>query len=1115
MTHIEFVSLLRKAGHNRILVEGKYQKLNSLNCGSLNSGGIFVVIDKISISEKNSHRLLESLELSLSLGKGRAEIRDLKGNLVDVVVSGLRSKANDRKFENIGPDSFSFNSPRGACSKCKGFGKSITIDPSKVIPNPSLSILDNAIKPFTGKIYGHCKLELIDHLNSIGVDCTNPFEKLNSEVKNFVWNGTCDYDNNKSGWYGINRFFSWLEKKTYKMHVRVFLSKFRDYFTCNQCNGTRLKNESLNWRWKGLTLPSLYAQSVSKLLETLPKETNPKGNRESVTLSGIRTRLKYLEDVGLGYLTLDRPSKTLSGGETQRVNLTTCLGSELTDALFALDEPTIGLHAKDVGRLIGVLRKLADAGNCVCVVEHDEEVIRSADNIIELGPVAGLQGGEIVFQGTASELQYSNTLTGRHLYQKKGMDKFIKSSKVSFKKSGSLKIKNASLHNLREFSATLPLGKFVCIAGISGSGKSTLINEIVYKSLANGTGDKVICDKEYDEVLLINQETITKTPRSNPILYIDGWTPIRDALGRTNEAKKLGYSAIDFSFNSGNGRCPECSGLGFEIVEMQFLSDVQIECSQCNGLRFKDDILTVTFEGNTVADILQMTIDQAAESMTNLPKTAKRLKLLQELGLGYLSLGQPLNTLSGGESQRLKLVKHMGKFSSKKKHSIIFIDEPTTGLHMEDVSKLIKCLRNIVEAGNSLFIIEHNKQMLLSADWILELGPGAGAKGGKLVSNGTPKDLKSKRSNTSNALFRSNVFERQNTLRDKSQKSVADKNTLKVIGASENNLKNISLEIPLNKMVVVTGPSGSGKSSLAFNVIFAEGQRRFMESMSSYARQFTDQLNRPKVDKIEGMPPTIAIEQRVNRGTRKSTVGTVTEIAQYLRLLYAKLGTQLSCINGKRLVELSLSQLVSQIRKQLRTDFANTNSSQILVAPLVTGRKGHHRPIVNWASQQGYDHVVCDGMIYSTKEFQGLDRYVSHDIELVIENWDRIPSKVKLKSSIKVALEVGNGRCALLNYEKGSKQWYSMKRVDQETGQAYPELEPSLFSWNSSKGMCQFCKGYGKIYEWMKDELPATKRWWTAEDGQECPECKGRGYHQYLEMLFFLIKQNSNFRCLN
>ena len=1109
----EFKSFLETAGFNRILVNDKYQKLSSIRNSSIDPEGCFVVVDKIEVGKKNRSRIADAISIALESGKGFGEVRCGKGKLLESLVLGLRSKIDGRLYEEPTPNLFSFNSPQGACPQCRGFGRTISIDKSKVIPDARLTISQNAVRAFSGKVFRHCQDDLLDFCNKGELDPQKSIEDFSAQELDLLWNGDPEYEEGSSTWYGINNFFRWVEKKTYKMHIRVFLSKYRGYFLCTKCKGNRLKAESTLWKWNHKSLPELYSLPVDELVSILSGHNKSQNQKVSISLEAILCRLRYLQEVGLGYLTLDRSTKTLSGGETQRVNLTTCLGSALTDAMFALDEPTIGLHGKDVGNLIKILRKLADSGNCVCVVEHDEQVIKAADKVIEIGPEPGSKGGEIVFQGKVEQLiKSTKSITGRWISNRhlNEVEEDTCSSKI--KHRDFIHISRASLHNLNKFSAKIPMGTLTCVAGVSGSGKSTLVNHIIYEGLSNNSESftgKVSADKKFDEVILVDQSTVSKTPRSNPILYTDAWSPIKEALGRTEESKLLGYVPGDFSFNSGNGRCEECNGLGYEVVEMQFLSDLQIPCSYCSGMRFKDDILKIKYKDLSVSEILNLGVTEALYYFSDLPKTHRKLKLLQDVGLGYLSLGQPLNTLSGGESQRLKLVKFMGSLSKNKLPSILLIDEPTTGLHMKDVSLLVQTLREIVKAGHSVIVVEHNMQILKNSDWILEMGPGAGVEGGKITASGHPSSFANKVTLTSDFLYPKNssrILEAKNG-KQKSRIIVRNK-SLQILGARENNLKDISLKIPHGKFVVVTGPSGSGKSSLAFDVVFAEGQRRFMESMSAYARQFVEQMSKPNVDTIEGMQPTVAIEQRVTRGSRKSTVGSITEIAQYLRLLYAKLGIQISEVTGKPLEKSSSAQIEKNIIKFTKKFFKESKKTELkLLSPIINNRKGHHKPIVNWAQEKGFDEVRCDGRYLDTLGFEGLDRYRLHDIEVVVGSWKKMPSLAHLKSCIELAIKIGKGRCALV--QKGNSDiWFSTTRIDPANGKAYPELEPSFFSWNSAKGRCSYCKGYGKIYDWMKEDLPASGDWWKLEDGSTCPKCKGQRLNQIARNVVLESKKN-------
>ena len=1088
----EFLRFLMQSGQTRAMIGNSFSRIESLIDEEWQGRKLFITADRIRVRKSDKSRIVEAITAALANGHGFAQVRNLKGEVIENLYSGLRSPVNGRKFNTPTPSSFSFNSPLGACSGCRGFGRVIEIDGNLVVPDDSLSLEEGAIRAFSGKVYGHYKEELLEACGKVGVSTKRPWKSLSKSDRDFVWKGDSDYIEGNGKWFGIRSFFKWLETKSYKMHVRVFLSKYRGYFECPSCKGSRFKEESLFWKWDSLNLSEIYALPVDDLHRRVSKVRLSGNPKLDLPLENILSRLQYLMDVGLGYLSLNRTARSLSGGETQRVNLTACLGASLTETLFALDEPTIGLHGKDVGKLIRILRALADEGNFVCVVEHDEQVIKAADRIIELGPLPGSKGGQIIFKGSVPQLLKSKiSATGKWLAS--GFEIMEAEDARPSKNPRShpcLHLKKVSMHNVKNLSAKLPLQKFVCISGVSGSGKSTLLNDLVYKELRSpGNSAKVISNFSFSEVVMIDQSSVVRSPRSNAILYSDAWGPVKEAFSRTDDAKRMGYTSSDFSFNSGNGRCESCSGLGYQVVEMQFLSDLQIPCGECEGKRFNSEILEIRLNGLSISQVLDLTVEEAAVFFKQLPKTARKLNALEKVGLGYLTLGQPLNTLSGGESQRLKLVKYLSDVRKGHTPSILLIDEPTTGLHMQDVERLIRCLRDVVLAGHSLFVIEHNLQVIRASDWIVEMGPGAGNMGGKLIAQGTPSSFRKKSTPTSKILFQSELQNPPST-GSSSKKRKGKRSNLRVVGARENNLRNVSVEIPPNKFVVVTGPSGSGKSSLAFDVIFAEGQRRFVESMSSYARQFVEQLSKPDVDAVTGISPAVAIEQRVNRGTRKSTVGSVTEVAQFLRLLYAKVGTQLSIVDQAPLTTSTEKSIAKEILAKALESTPSSAQPILLLSPLVTNRKGHHKPIVNWARDKGFEKIRCDGDLVDTDGFRGLDRYRLHNIEVLIESWKEVPGKKVLNEAIKKAFSFGKERLLLIT-PSGEELWYSTSRVDSASGETYPELEPALLSWNSPKGWCPICRGYGKIYEKMKDRLPASGKWWSIADGDTCSECEG------------------------
>ncbi len=1143
--------------------------LSALNSQLSASSELFVIQDRLAIVTENKSRFLEATEAALHFGKGEIYLHTADPFAPAGHYSrGLHSPKTGRTFRPASPGLFSFNSPLGACPKCRGFGRVIDIDYRLAIPDHSLSIADGAIKAWEGEIYGESKKDLIQFAKKVGLPTNVPFAALTAEQKAFVIDGSPGYDGETKAWpkywYGVKGFFRYLEKTTYKMHVRVFLSRFRTYNTCPECAGARLQPEALCWKWQGKTLPELYQLPVSTLLPAVEQSklrhaaSASESHSADLAYDSIVTRLSYLAQVGLGYLTLDRTSRTLSGGEVQRVNLTSCLGTSLVDTLFVLDEPSVGLHPRDIDRLLGIIRTLTDAGNTVVVVEHDEAMIRAADHVIEVGPEPGARGGNIVFQGSIPGMLASpHSITGAYFSGRQRIDAPAARRPVEGRSPGGrpskeattgwLHFKNASKHNLRNLSFSLPLQRLVCLSGVSGSGKSTLLNNVIHQGLLMQRNqmtedpaaiEKIDHDVSFSEVVLVDQSPLSRTPRSNPALYSEAWELIRELYAAVPAAQEAGFNASSFSFNSGEGRCDNCQGLGSERVEMQFLSDVFVPCPICEGKRFKPEVLAIQRNGKSVADLLATTVADALGHFADQPEIHRRLGALAEVGLGYLPLGQPLNTLSGGESQRLKLVRYLSDFTDpdpqpsalnsqpRGEAALLLLDEPTTGLHRHDVKRLLEVLQRIVDRGHSIIVIEHNLDVLKSADWILEIGPEAGAQGGRIVAEGPPEEII--KIDTATSAFLRHALEdcRAGSPNPASNYEVAafgdaalqaaaedaapyqtapgvTPTELTVLGARENNLKNISVSIPHRQLTVVTGVSGSGKSTLAFDIIFAEGQRRFMESMSPYARQFVEQLPRPDIDRLSGIPPTVAIEQRVTRGSRKSTVATITEVAQYLRLLYARLGVQHHPETGRAVTPLSPSQLRQLLDKILATPKAKKAKHLYLCAPLIRGRKGHHEPIANWIRKQGYELMRADGRLLRADTFQKLDRYKEHDIEVVVADLKGKAPK-ETAAALTLGLKLGKGACFLLTPAGEVLSWFSTTRTDIESGESFPELDPKHFSFNSPKGWCPTCRGHGRIYDWMlkpdedeerSDEVADALRTFDPDDpasnGKACPTCHG------------------------
>ncbi|HEX8872924.1 MAG TPA: excinuclease ABC subunit UvrA, partial [Candidatus Acidoferrum sp.] len=645
-------------------------------------------------------------------------------------------------YQEPEPRLFSFNNPFGACPRCQGFGNTIDFDLNLVVPDPSKSLDDGAIEPWTKPRYRTLFQETRKWAKGRGIPTQVPWRQLTAEQRRLILEGDPEND-----FEGVKGFFTWLERKKYKLHVRVFLSRYRGYATCPECNGTRLRPEARAVRITGRSITDLCKLTVKEARQFFAdlRMSEMQSRVAGKILEELRTRLQFLDEVGLDYLTLDRLTSTLSGGESQRIQLATSLGSHLVGALYVLDEPSIGLHPRDTQRLIDILKSLRDLGNTVLVVEHDPDTIEAADRILDLGPGAGELGGKLLFSGSYQEiLKDPRSITGRYLSD----ELRIPVPATRHKPAGKfLRLYGATLHNLKNLDVMLPLGTLNVITGVSGSGKSTLVHNVLYRAITaqrSGASVKGFCDRlegteHLQDVVIVDQSPIGRTPRSNPATYLKAFDAVREVFAETPDAKRRGFSAGHFSFNVPGGRCETCQGDGTVTVEMQFLADVELICEECRGMRFKSSVLDVKYHGKNIHDILQMTVREALAFFVNVPKVISKLRILHEIGLGYLRVGQSATTLSGGEAQRLKLAAHLTR--SENRGILYILDEPTTGLHFDDIAKLLAAFRKLLESGASLLVIEHNLDVIKSADWVIDLGPEGGDQGGKIIATGTPEQV--------------------------------------------------------------------------------------------------------------------------------------------------------------------------------------------------------------------------------------------------------------------------------------------------------------------------------------------------------------------------------------
>lgn len=1120
----EFFAFLQQQGYLRVLIFGEVVRTDEPEAyGRAALPAVVPVIqDRVAAGDRG--RLAEAVESAFRLGKGKLSVVESGEGGRELAFSrGWHCAACDLEIRPPTPALFTFNNPVGACPACRGFGRTIGIDLERALPDRSLSLAGGVVKAFQGETYGESQRDLLRCARERGVPLDVAFDELSESDREWVLRGEPEYAADPEAawegrrWYGVQGFFDYFEKKAYKMHVRVFLSRYRSYTECRACRGARLQPEALNFRVGGRRLPDWWRLPVEELLAVVEAVGLPSGDHTAeLVRAEIAGRLRYLCETGLGYLNLDRASRTLSGGEVMRVTLTTCLGASLVNTLFVLDEPSVGLHPRDTGRLIGVMRRLRDKGNTLLVVEHEESVMRAADHLIEIGPGRGEEGGELVYAGPLSGLASApRSLTGDYLLGRKEIA--VPATRRPRRKGHELKIQRASQNNLRGIDVVVPLGLFCCVSGVSGSGKSTLVHEVLYENLLRKKGvatenepgrcRDILGAAKIGQVVMVDQSPPSRTPRSTPAVYCGAWEYLRQLFAESPDGVEQNVKPGHFSFNSGPGRCGRCQGAGYEKVEMQFLSDLFVKCPECDGKRFRAETLKIRWQGCSVHEVLEMTVTAALaflgrDESVLARKAAAALRILEDVGLGYLRLGQPLNTLSGGESQRLKLVGHL--LESGGGSTLFILDEPTTGLHADDIAMLLKLFQRLVQEGHSLVVIEHNVDVLKCADWVIDLGPEAGAAGGMLVAEGTPEEVaRVEGSHTGQFLAevlggkRPAAAASSSGEADDSGISVAVPRGISIRGAREHNLKNLSVDIPRDQFVVVTGLSGSGKSTLAFDIVFAEGQRRFLDSMSAYARQFVEQMERPEVDQVIGLPPTVAIEQRISRGGGKSTVATVTEVYHFLRLLYAKCGEQ-ECPRCRVAVEQqSAGAIAEAVRGALRRGPVR------ICAPVIRGRKGYHTAVAEAAGRQGFTELVVDGKLVSVDGFQKLERFKEHSIDVVVAHVTGKPSMPELDGQVRRALEVGRGVVRIL--EKGGKATVlNARRCCPECGESFDDLDPRLFSFNSPHGWCPDCRGYGTLREGneldtsraasvMEAELleEARRESDRPEDLRSCPSCQG------------------------
>ena len=1075
-------------GYRRLWVEGQARDIDTVPPSAISAAdGARVIVDRVTSTEADVPRIGAAIEAAWQRSGGLARVfLESQGNgagKADGITlrRGLGCPVCARALATPSMGLFSYESPLGACPTCRGFGRTLGIDWNKVIPDPRRPLGKGAIRPWSGKSTSWERGQLEKLCRRHGVPMDVPIAQLSPAERQIIQTGDREFE-------GIEGWFQWLQGRTYKMHVRVLLSRYRSYDPCASCSGHRLGPASLGFVVAGLNIAEWHALEVSRARARL-QEFQCVTDQGRLARVELANRLTYLERVGLGYLTLDRQARTLSGGEAQRVTLTAALGTNLYNALFVLDEPSVGLHASDVEPLSELILELAARNNTVIVIEHDRTLIRAADRVVELGPQAGADGGAITFDGSPAEAAMGSGATARALSPIAMPERPVQA------RERQLELRGATAHNLRDVDVDIPLGVLCAISGPSGSGKSTLSVDIVYRSLARRLG---VLDVEppgphrelggveaVRNVILVDQSPLGRTSRGNAGTYTKAWDHVRKAFAEEPSAKSQGLGASHFSFNVAVGRCEACAGEGFETVEMQFLADVRLSCPSCRGRRFKPEVLRIRRKGASIADVLEMTIHETLEYFEHSAPIGRCLRPLEQLGLGYVRLGQPLSTLSGGEAQRLKLARSL---SESARGSLWILDEPSAGLHPNEIDLLLAAVRRLIDAGGSVIMVEHDLDLIAQSDWVIDMGPGAGSRGGRVVAEGTPSDIVRAGGLTAEALSArlDNSAQRPHAVRAPARAA------LEVRGAREHNLKQVDVVVPHRTLSVMTGPSGSGKSSLAFDVIFAEGQRRFLETLTPYARQFLPNMPRPDVDSVSGVPPSVSLEQRTARAGSKSTVATVTEISHYLRLMAAKLGT-LHCPEHDLPVQ---SESPAELLERIRA----LDGAFELCAPAVRARKGTYLDLFSAAARDGIRRAYADGVAVDTDSPPRLVKSRAHTLLFVTRELG--PLRELTEEELGRALSWGKGEVTLRS-TTGKERTFSSQGACPTCGFSESELDPRVFSFNTEQGRCERCQGEGSIELYAKPRrgrrkgargTSRTKKKEPARasgERQVCPDCSG------------------------
>ena len=1084
----EFRDLLeemRKRGYMRARIDGEVHETSSPpRLDRRRRHSVEIVVDRIGLRGDARARVAEAIDAAMELSEGDVIIaREGEADLL--LSTKFACLKCDISFAEPTHASFSFNSLQGMCPECQGLGQTRTIDPELLVAQPERSLLDGAIPLLPSLENLHRRHWYEGVAKHYGFTLDTPWQDLSEEQRDALLYGSKGelveyyFKHPRYGWEWKHADPWWgiiaeMMRRQNRIRAKSLRAKFGAIIRtgrCPVCRGKRLKPESLAVTIGGLSISDLCERTVAEVDGFFDELRLDKSERVIAedALKEIRDRLSFLKHVGLHYLTLDRSAPTLAGGEAQRIRLASQVGSGLVDCLYVLDEPSIGLHHRDQGRLLDTLLHLRDLDNTIIVVEHDEQTMLSADYIVDFGPGAGEKGGEIVAFGTPSQVKRtSKSLTGQYLAGKRTIPV------PAQRRAGNgqwLTVKGARHNNLQNIDVAFPLGRFTCVTGVSGSGKSSLVTDILYAALAAqlhgaetepGDHEGIEGLEHLRKVILIDQDAIGRTPRSNPATYTKVFDGVRDLFAKLPESRARGYKPGRFSFNVTEGRCPNCAGHGAVRLESDFLADVWVTCDVCQGERFDRETLSIEFKAHSIADVLDMEVTEALELFGKIPGIKRILQTLHDVGLGYIKLGQPATTLSGGEAQRVKLAKELARPGGE--GCLYILDEPTTGLHFEDVLQLLEVLQRFVDGGSTVIVVEHQPDVIKSADHIIDLGPEGGAEGGLVVAAGTPEQVAREKASHTGKMLREvlageGVQAAPHHRRRRSRKTKTE--AISVHGAREHNLKGINVKIPRRKFTVLAGVSGSGKTSLALDTVYAEGQRRYVESLSSYARQFVSQMPKPKVERVAGLSPGIAIEQRNTVRTPRSTVGTETQVYDYMRVLFARLGTPHCPECGERLGARTVEDVVDGILEALE------GKQALILAPLRPAGNEEYVDLFARAQRDGWRRVRIDGEVHELPYEGSIDRRRRHRVELVI---DRLtPQKgrrARLAEAVERAFAISGGEVVASDPETRNGKVDGELRMSRDFGCArcgtsYSELTPRSFSFNHPEGWCETCEGLG------------------------------------------------------